>query len=108
MSNIMNTAAPETSAALVPEAASSKRTGPRFRLTRRWVWRSLGLLALVAMVVLAAFGPFPWQLLGQGDLAAFRCCRRAALPGRAAHHARRRDHHPQAEAHPALDRKSVV
>ena len=68
MSHIMNTAAPETSAAPGPEPASGKRGGPRFRLTRRWVWRSLGLLALVAIVVLAAFGPFPWQLLGQWTL----------------------------------------
>jgi pimeloyl-ACP methyl ester carboxylesterase len=28
----------------------------------------LGLLALLAIVVLAAFGPFPWQILGQGIL----------------------------------------
>jgi len=65
MSKIINPAAPEASAELVPKAASAKRTGPRFRLSRHWVWRSLGLLALV---VLAAFGPFPWQLLGQGTL----------------------------------------
>jgi pimeloyl-ACP methyl ester carboxylesterase len=68
MSKIMNPAAPEASPALVPEAASVKRTGPRFRLTRRWVWRSLGFLALVAIVALATFGPFPWQLLGQATL----------------------------------------
>lgn len=60
MSKIMNPA--------VLEAAPGKRTGHRFRLTRRWVWRGLGLFALVAMVVLAAFGPFPWQLLGQASL----------------------------------------
>jgi len=68
MSKLMNPAAPEASAELILEAASGKRSHQRFRRTRRWVWRSLGLLALVAMVVLAAFGPFPWQLLGQGTL----------------------------------------
>ena len=68
MSKIMNPAAPEASPALVPAAASVKRRGPRFRLTRRWVWRMLGLFALLAIVVLAAFGPFPWQLLGQATL----------------------------------------
>ncbi len=68
MSNIMKPPAPEKNAALAPEAASGKRTGPRFRFSRRWVWRGLGLLALVAVVALAAFGPFPWQLLGQGTL----------------------------------------
>src|SRR5436305_3591161 len=68
MSKIMNPAAPEASAALVPKAASVKPTGRRFRLTRRRVWRMLGLFALVAIVVLAAFGPFPWQLLGQATL----------------------------------------
>lgn len=68
MSKIINPAATEASAALVPDAASSKRRGPQFRFRRRWVWRSLGLLALVAMVILAAFGPFPWQLLGQATL----------------------------------------
>src|SRR5436305_13185923 len=68
MSKIMNPAAPEASPALVPAAASVKRRGPRFRLTRRRGWRMLGLFALLAMVVLAAFGPFPWQLLGQATL----------------------------------------
>jgi pimeloyl-ACP methyl ester carboxylesterase len=68
MSNILKPAAPETSATLVPDAASGKRPGHRLRLTRRLVWRVLGLLALVAMVVLGAFGPFPWQILGQATL----------------------------------------
>jgi pimeloyl-ACP methyl ester carboxylesterase len=68
MSNIMNSATPEASATLVPDAASIKRPHQPFRRTRRWVWRGLGLLALIGMVILAAFGPFPWQILGQATL----------------------------------------
>ncbi len=68
MSNIMNISSPDAHPPLIEEAASKQRDGPRFRLTRRWVWRMLGLLALLAIVVLAALGPLPWQLLGQGML----------------------------------------
>ncbi len=68
MSNIMNPATPEAGAVRVPEAASIKRSHQQFRQTRRRVWRGMGLLALAAIVLLTAFGPFPWQLLGQATL----------------------------------------
>jgi pimeloyl-ACP methyl ester carboxylesterase len=68
MSKVTNTAAPEAGTELVPEAASGNPVSPRFEITRRRMWRMLSLLALFIMVVLAAFGPFPWQLLGQASL----------------------------------------
>src|SRR6266487_1186826 len=46
-----------------PEARPSLR-----HLRRGQVIGGILLLALIAVVVLAAFGPFPWQLLGQATL----------------------------------------
>jgi hypothetical protein len=46
-----------------PEARPASR-----RLKRGQVIGGILLLALIALTILAAFGPFPWQLLGQGML----------------------------------------
>jgi hypothetical protein len=68
MSNITKKLVPEASTPLAP-AAEQVTNAPRpVRTTRRWIWKGLGILALVAVVSLAAIGPFPWQLLGQGAL----------------------------------------
>ena len=67
MANIMKPPAPEARTPM-PDTAHVKSTRPQFRISRRWGWRIFGILALVVVVALAAFGPFPWQLLGQGIL----------------------------------------
>lgn len=48
------------------DTAHVKSASTQFRISRRWCWMILGILALVVVVALAAFGPFTWQLLGQG------------------------------------------
>jgi pimeloyl-ACP methyl ester carboxylesterase len=66
MSKIMKQSVPE--AALTPAAEQVTNAHRPTGTTHRWIWRSLGILTLVAVVSLAAVGPFPWQLLGQGML----------------------------------------
>ena len=66
MSNFIKSSAPEASIPPMQDTAHVKSASTQFRISRRWGWRILGILALVVVVALAAFGPFTWQLLGQG------------------------------------------
>jgi hypothetical protein len=59
----MSTTTPVGTAPTQPEARPATR-----RLKRGQVLGGILLLALIALTILAAFGPFPWQLLGQGML----------------------------------------
>lgn len=68
MSNITKKSVPEANAPPVPAAEQVTNAHRSARTAHRWTWRSLGILALVGLVSLAAVGPFPWQLLGQGAL----------------------------------------
>jgi pimeloyl-ACP methyl ester carboxylesterase len=68
MSNILKQSVPEANAPLVPPAEQVTNAHRPARTTRHWMWKGLGILALIAVVSLAAIGPFPWQLLGQGAL----------------------------------------
>ena len=58
----MSTTTPTVGTAPTPSEA---RPASR-RLKRGQVIGGILLLALIALTILAAFGPFPWQLLGQG------------------------------------------
>jgi hypothetical protein len=73
MSNITKKSVPEANAPLVPAAEQVTNAHRSARTAHRWTWRSLGILALVGLVSLAAVGPFPWQLLGQGALLLRNC-----------------------------------
>lgn len=66
MSKFSKPSAPEARTPPRQDTAHVKSTSSQVRIARRWGWRILGILALVVVVGLAAFGPFPWQLLGQG------------------------------------------
>jgi pimeloyl-ACP methyl ester carboxylesterase len=61
--NTMSTTTPVGIAPTQPEARPASQ-----RLKRGQVIGGIFLLTLIALTILAAFGPFPWQLLGQGML----------------------------------------
>ncbi len=53
----------------VGTAPTQPEARPALRRLKRWqVIGGILLLALITVTILAAFGPFPWQLLGQGVL----------------------------------------
>ena len=68
MSNIMKPPIPEPSAPPVPDAAQAKRAHQYTWMSNRWAWMIIGLLAMVVVTILAAFGRAQWQILGFGML----------------------------------------
>ena len=57
------------STTIVGNAPTQPGARPAFRRPPRWqVIGGILLLALLTVVLLASFGPFPWQLLGQATL----------------------------------------